>query len=131
MTTNLSQQNLSTYLKPELRNRIDDIIHFNDLNQDAIKTIVDIHIKRLIETMAQQGISCSVDYSIRQYLVEYGYEPEFGARPIKRLIQREILSELSKFMLENPETQKVNIRFDQGIIIQREHLKESSSATAA
>ena len=131
MTTNLSQQNLSTYLKPELRNRIDDIIHFNDLNQDAIKTIVDIHIKRLIETMAQQGISCSVDYSIRQYLVKYGYEPEFGARPIKRLIQREILSELSKFMLENPETQKVNIKFDQGIIIQREHLKESSNATAA
>ena len=131
MTTNLSQQNLSTYLKPELRNRIDDIIHFNDLNQDAIKTIVDIHIKRLIETMAQQGISCSVDYSIRQYLVKYGYEPEFGARPIKRLIQREILSELSKFMLENPEIQKVIIKFDQGIIIQREHLKESSSAAAA
>ena len=64
-------------------------------------------------------------------LIKYGYEPEFGARPIKRLIQREILSELSKFMLENPETQKVNIKFDQGIIIQREHLKESSSAAAA
>ena len=131
MTTNLSQQKVSTYLKPELRNRIDDIIHFNDLNRDSIKTIVDIHIKRLIETMAQQGLSCTVDDSIKQYLIKYGYEPEFGARPIKRLIQREILSELSKFMLENPGIKKVNIKFDQGIIIEREHLKESSSAVAA
>ena len=131
MTTNLSQQEVNTFLKPELRNRIDDIIHFNDLNKDAIEKIVDIHIKRMIDTLAQQGLTCTVDDSIREYLVKYGYEPEFGARPIKRLIQREILSELSKFMLENPEIQEINLYFDQGIIIQRKYIEQSNSAAAA
>ena len=131
MTTNLSQQEVDTFLKPELRNRIDDIIHFNDLNKDAIEKIVDIHIKRMIDALAQQGLTCTVDDSISEYLVKYGYEPEFGARPIKRLIQREILSELSKFMLENPEMQEINLIFDQEIIIKRERLEETSSAAAA
>ena len=131
MTTNLSQQEVNTFLKPELRNRIDDIIHFNDLNKDAIEKIVDIHIKRMIDALAQQGLTCTVDDSIREYLVKYGYEPEFGARPIKRLIQREILSELSKFMLENPEIQEINLDFDQGIMIQRKNIEQSNSAAAA
>ena len=131
MTTNLSQQEVNTFLKPELRNRIDDIIHFNDLNKDAIEKIVDIHIKRMIDALAQQGLTCTVDDSIRKYLVKYGYEPEFGARPIKRLIQREILSELSKFMLENPEIQEINLDFDQGIMIQRKNIEQSNSAAAA
>ena len=131
MTTNLSQQEVNTFLNPELRNRIDDIIHFNDLNKDAIEKIVDIHIKRMIDALAQQGLTCTVDDSISDYLVKYGYEPEFGARPIKRLIQREILSELSKFMLENPEMQEINLIFDQEIIIKRERLEETSSAAAA
>ncbi len=131
MTTNLSRQEVNTFLKPELRNRIDDIIHFNDLNKDAIEKIVDIHIKRMIDTLAQQGLICTVDDSIREYLVKYGYEPEFGARPIKRLIQREILSELSKFMLENPEIHEINLDFDQGIIIQQNNIEQSNSAAAA
>jgi len=131
MTTNLSQQEVNTFLKPELRNRIDDIIHFNDLNKDAIEKIVDIHIKRMIDALAQQGLTCTVDDSISEYLVKYGYEPEFGARPIKRLIQREILSELSKFMLENPEIQEINLDFDQGIMIQRKNIEQSNSAAAA
>ncbi len=131
MTTNLSRQEVNTFLKPELRNRIDDIIHFNDLNKDAIEKIVDIHIKRMIDTLAQQGLICTVDDSIREYLVKYGYEPEFGARPIKRLIQREILSELSKFMLETPEIHEINLDFDQGIIIQQNNIEQSNSAAAA
>jgi len=131
MTTNLSRQEVNTFLKPELRNRIDDIIHFNDLNKDAIEKIVDIHIKRTIDTLAQQGLTCTVDDSIREYLVKYGYEPEFGARPIKRLIQREILSELSKFMLETPEIHEINLDFDQGIIIQQNNIEQSNSAAAA
>ncbi|MDP7273691.1 MAG: AAA family ATPase [Candidatus Marinimicrobia bacterium] len=131
MTTNLSRQEVNTFLKPELRNRIDDIIHFNDLNKDAIEKIVDIHIKRMIDTLAQQGLICTVDDSIREYLVKYGYEPEFGARPIKRLIQRGILSELSKFMLETPEIHEINLDFDQGIIIQQNNIEQSNSAAAA
>ena len=131
MTTNLSRQEVNTFLKPELRNRIDDIIHFNNLNKDTIEKIVDIHIKRMIDTLAQQGLICTVDDSIREYLVKYGYEPEFGARPIKRLIQREILSELSKFMLETPEIHEINLDFDQGIIIQQINIEQSNSAAAA
>ena len=92
---------------------------------------MDIHIKRTIDTLAQQGLTCTVDDSIREYLVKYGYEPEFGARPIKRLIQREILSELSKFMLETPEIHEINLDFDQGIIIQQNNIEQSNSAAAA
>ena len=119
MTTNLTESELNIYLKPELRNRIDEIVKFNDLNEDVIEKIVDLHIRGMIQNIEKQGITCHVDGSIRNYLIKNGYQPEYGARPINRLIRRDILSEVSKYMLENPEVESINIGYDNGVIVSR------------
>ena len=117
MTTNLTESELNIYLKPELRNRIDEIVKFNDLNEDVIEKIVDLHIRGMIQNIEKQGITCHVNGSIRDYLIKNGYQPEYGARPINRLIRRDILSEVSKYMLENPEVESINIGHDNGVIV--------------
>ena len=117
MTTNLTESELNIYLKPELRNRIDEIVKFNDLNEDIIEKIVDLHIRGMIQNIEKQGITCHVNGSIRNYLIKNGYQPEYGARPINRLIRRDILSEVSKYMLENPEVESINIGHDNGVIV--------------
>ncbi len=119
MTTNLTESELNIYLKPELRNRIDEIVKFNDLNEDVIEKIVDLHIRGMIQNIEKQGITCHVNGSIRNYLIKNGYQPEYGARPINRLIRRDILSEVSKYMLENPEVESINIGYDNGVIVSR------------
>ena len=117
MTTNLTESELNIYLKPELRNRIDEIVKFNDLNEDVIEKIVDLHIRGMIQNIEKQGITCHVDGSVRNYLIKNGYQPEYGARPINRLIRRDILSEVSKYMLENPKVESINIGHDNGVIV--------------
>jgi ATP-dependent Clp protease ATP-binding subunit ClpB len=119
MTTNLTESELNIYLKPELRNRIDEIVKFNDLNEDVIEKIVDLHIREMIQNIEKQGITCHVDGSIRNYLIKNGYQPEYGARPINRLIRRDILSEVSKYLLENPDVESINIGYDNGVIVSR------------
>ncbi len=117
MTTNLTESELNIYLKPELRNRIDEIVKFNDLNKEVVEKIVDMHIRRMIENIEKQGIRCHVDGSICNYLIKNGYQPEYGARPINRLIRRDILSEVSKYLLENPDVESINIKYDNGVIV--------------
>ena len=117
MTTNLTESELNIYLKPELRNRIDEIVKFNDLNKEVVEKIVDMHISRMIENIEKHGITCHVDGSIRNYLIKNGYQPEYGARPINRLIRRDILSEVSKYLLENPDVESINIKYDNGVIV--------------
>ena len=117
MTTNLTESELNIYLKPELRNRIDEIVKFNDLNKEVVEKIVDMHIRGMIQTIEKQGIKCIVNGGIRDYLIKNGYQPEYGARPINRLIRRDILSEVSKYLLENPEVESINVGYDNGVIV--------------
>jgi len=119
MTTNLTESELNIYLKPELRNRIDEIVKFNDLNKEVIENIVDMRIRGMIQNIEKQGITCHVNGSVHDYLIKSGYQPEYGARPINRLIRRDILSEVSKYMLENPEVESINIGYDNGVIVSR------------
>ena len=118
MTTNLTESELNIYLKPELRNRIDEIVKFNDLNKEVVEKIVDMHIRGMIQTIEKQGIKCIVNGGIRDYLIKNGYQPEYGARPVNRLIRRDILSEVSKYMLENPQTESIHIGYDDnGVVV--------------
>ena len=117
MTTNLTESELNIYLKPELRNRIDEIVKFNDLSKEVVEKIVDMHISRMIENIEKHGTTCHVDGSIRNYLIKNGYQPEYGARPINRLIRRDILSEVSKYLLENPDVESINIKYENGVIV--------------
>ena len=116
MTSNLKESELKSVLRPELLNRIDEIIIFDDLSEHIIEQIVEMQLEELRRKIALQKISIECDDSVKAYLVQNGYQREYGARPINRLIRREILSELSRHMLENPETEKINITIDDGEI---------------
>ncbi len=117
MTTNLKEEELKEFMKPELRNRIDEIIQFNDLDKKLMKKIVDIHIKQMLDNLNKEGIECEVSKRVTEYLVENGYQPEYGARPIKRIIRRDILSKISRFMLEQPSITKIKIDYQNKIKI--------------
>ena len=75
-----------------------------------------MQLDELRRKLALKKILVECDDSVKAYLVQKGYQREYGARPINRLIKREILSELSRHMLENPETEKINITIDEGDI---------------
>ncbi len=91
---------LRQQLRPEFFNRIDDIIVFHSLSKEEISQIVLLQFMRLQKRMKQQGISVKMTEGAREYLARHGYQPEFGARPIKRLVQKEIVNELAKEILE-------------------------------
>ena len=103
MTSNMAQDDVKKYLRPEFINRIDEIITFNDLNEEVIKKIVDIQLDLVHKRLTEQNITLEIDQSVKDHLVINGYVLEYGARPINRIIKREILAELSKNILENPE----------------------------
>jgi len=117
MTTNLRESELNIFLRPELRNRIDEIVKFNDLTKEVVEKIVEMHIQGMIRTIEKQNIKCTVNGGIREHLIKNGYQPEYGARPVNRLIRRDILSEVSRHMLEHPEIESIHIDYDNGVVI--------------
>ena len=110
---------LRQQLRPEFLNRIDDIIVFHALSKDEIAKIVDLQFKQVQTKLAKQGIRITLADTAKEYLAGHGYQPEFGARPLKRLIQREIVNELAKYMLEgNISTQNtINIKYENGALV--------------
>lgn len=81
--------------KPEFLNRIDEIIIFNVLTRDGIMAIVDLQIEALRKKMEERGMKVAIDVQAKKYIVDNGFDPDFGARPIKRLIQKAILDQLA------------------------------------
>ncbi len=86
-------------IRPEFLNRIDEVIMFQPLMIDDIKEIIRIQLNDLKEQLAKNGVILEfTDYAL-EYLAENGFDPQFGARPLKRLIQKRIVNELSKKLL--------------------------------
>ena len=90
---------LKQTIRPEFLNRIDDIIMFTPLNKENIIEIVKLQLKSVTKMLSQQGITFDSTQEAIAYLAEKGYNPEYGARPVKRVIQKEVLNELSKEIL--------------------------------
>jgi ATP-dependent Clp protease ATP-binding subunit ClpB len=90
---------LKQSVRPEFLNRIDDIIMFTPLSKANIVEIVGLQLKGVTKILAQQGITFDATQEAVSYLAEKGYNPEYGARPVKRVIQKEVLNELSKEIL--------------------------------
>jgi len=88
-------EEVQAHLKPEFINRIDEIIVFLPLGKEEIKKIVDLLISRLRGRLKEQNMDIVLSEEVKEYLAERGYDPDFGARPLKRIIQREIESPLS------------------------------------
>jgi ATP-dependent Clp protease ATP-binding subunit ClpB len=86
---------LQAHFRPEFLNRIDEIVIFHPLEKEHLKEIVDIQLRRVEELMRSKGYSLDVSPEARQYLAEVGYDPDYGARPLKRAIQRELQDPLA------------------------------------
>ncbi|MCH5239320.1 MAG: ATP-dependent chaperone ClpB [Muribaculaceae bacterium] len=95
---------LKMKIRPEFLNRIDEIVMFTPLNKKEIQEIVDLQVKGVQKMLASNGVTLEVTPQALELLAEDGYDPEFGARPVKRTIQRMVLNQLSKDIL----SQKVN-----------------------
>ena len=118
---------LKATFRPEFLNRIDETIVFNQLSEKVISKIVKIQLQDLNKILANKKIRLDIsDYAV-EYLSKKGYEPQFGARPIKRLMQKEILNGLSKELLEDKIKEGDNIlidSFDENILFRREDIIE-------
>jgi ATP-dependent Clp protease ATP-binding subunit ClpB len=90
---------LKQTVRPEFLNRIDDTVMFTPLSRANITDIVGLQLKGITKMIAKQGITFDATPEARKYLADKGYHPEYGARPVKRVIQKEVLNELSKEIL--------------------------------
>ncbi len=91
---------LKDYFRPEFLNRVDDVVIFDVLKPEAIRQIVDIQIGEVRKRLAQKNIELNIDEKVLSYLAEEGYDPHYGARPLKRLIQTKILTPIATAMIE-------------------------------
>jgi ATP-dependent Clp protease ATP-binding subunit ClpB len=113
---------LKQTLRPEFLNRLDDVIVFKPLRLDEITGIVRIQLGHLTAMLAERGINLGFTEEAVKYLAAQGYDPQFGARPLKRVIQREVVNELSRRILAGTlETgQRIELdRFDENGIVFR------------
>ena len=100
MTSNLRGENqLREFFRPEFLNRLDEVLTFDALSQDQIRSIVDVQLDRLAAHLAEQEIALEVSPAAREALAAAGYDPEFGARPLKRVIQKEVQNLLAGSIL--------------------------------
>ncbi|HLO79710.1 MAG TPA: ATP-dependent chaperone ClpB [Chitinophagaceae bacterium] len=112
---------LRSTIRPEFLNRVDDIIMFRPLMKKEIRNIITIQLNQLTRLVAQSGINLEfTDYTL-DYLAENGFDPQFGARPLKRLIQKEIVNTLSKRILAGDidRTQPVIVDVFDGVVVFR------------
>ena len=100
MTSNLKEEELRMRMRPEFINRIDEIVNFHSLTKDDIREIVRIQMSLLEKKLSDENVSLKYTRAFEDAMVENGYEPEFGARPVKTLIQRELVNLLAKEILE-------------------------------
>ncbi len=96
MTSNAQRDQLRSIFRPEFLNRIDDIITFSPLNEAEIQQIVRLQVDKVVKMVAQNGITLNVTDAAISVIAKAGFDPQFGARPVKRAIQDKLLNELSK-----------------------------------
>ncbi len=112
MTSNASRDMLRKTFRPEFLNRIDDIITFKPLTKEQIGQVVELQMNRVKKMLAPQGFELRWTPAAIQYLAEMGYDPEFGARPVKRAIQDYVLNDLSKKILAEEISREKPITID-------------------
>ena len=123
---------LKKLLSPELINRIDDVIVFDALSKKEVSKILDIQLAELGDRLAERGLTISLKPKAKEYLIENGYNPAMGARPMKRLLRKEIEDPLSMELLSNAgkDYNTVSIECNNGKIkVKLEKLEYNNSHT--
>jgi ATP-dependent Clp protease ATP-binding subunit ClpB len=132
MTSNLrSPEALREFFRPEFLNRVDEIVQFEPLTRDQLAGIVDIQLTRLRGRLAERGLRIELTDAAKEALAEAGWDPAFGARPLKRAIQRMVENPLALRLLEGDFGEGDTIRVDaqHGELV-FERAEETSQATA-
>ena len=104
---------LQAHFRPEFLNRIDEVVVFHPLTRENISQIVDIQMRRVAELLAERGYILEISEAAREYLADVGYDPDFGARPLKRAIQRELQDPLAMHILSGEFSEGDLVRVDQ------------------
>jgi len=107
---------LRGHFRPEFLNRVDDIIIFHSLDESQLATIVEIQLRRLEKRLAQQQLTLDVDKTAKRLIAKEGYDPQFGARPLKRAIQEKLLDPLAMRVLagEFKPGDRINVKASDG-----------------
>ncbi|CAI2619592.1 ATP-dependent Clp protease ATP-binding subunit ClpE [Apilactobacillus kunkeei] len=100
---------LGDYFKPEFLNRFDDIVEFNQLSKDDLKKIVSLMLENVNKMLKNRGITIDVSDAAKDKLVEKGYNPEMGARPLRRVIQEEVEDKVADYYLNNPSSKHLSV----------------------
>ena len=101
MTSNLPESQLKTFFRPEFLNRIDDIVVFKSLTIEQIEKIVDLIIESLIKRLEERGIGLKLSEDARRFIAKESYDEEFGARPVKRYVQKNIENQIAEMIISN------------------------------
>ena len=99
MTSNVPEGELRNHFRPEFLNRIDDIIVFKQLTEEQIVNVVKMQFDKVKDMLKQNGISIEMTDAATRYIAKISYDPQYGARPVKRMMQRELLNELSRMII--------------------------------
>jgi len=113
MTSNATREQLRLTMRPEFLNRIDEIITFTPLTQEQIADVVRLQMKKVTDMLEPQGIHLETTESAISYLAKEGYDPDFGARPVKRAIQQLVLNDLSRKILADEVNREKPIIIDE------------------
>jgi ATP-dependent Clp protease ATP-binding subunit ClpB len=103
---------LKQTIRPEFLNRIDELIMFTPLNRSEVRNIAELQFRHVQDTLAEMGVTIEASVEALDWLAELGYDPQFGARPLKRVIQKKILNELSKEILAGKVSKDSKIKLD-------------------
>ena len=107
--SDLVQEELKARFKPEFLNRVDEIITFNSLNEESVKSIVRLELEKMNKKLEDRLITLKYDDNLMDYVLKNAYDPNYGARPIKRFIQKELETSLSKLILKENINSNCNI----------------------
>ena len=126
-----AMEELKRIMAPELINRIDDIVVFNPLKREEISKILDIQIAELENRLSERNIHLSIKPKARDYLLDHGYEPSMGARPMRRLIQNEIEDQLANLILGGKvgESGEVEVTFEKEKLVVKAAKEKKVKAT--
>ncbi|WP_046721190.1 ATP-dependent Clp protease ATP-binding subunit [Heyndrickxia coagulans] len=108
---------LGDFFKPEFLNRFDNIVEFKPLEKEHLVKIVDLMLGELDETLNEQAITLDVTAEAKEKIAELGYDPAFGARPIRRVIQEKIEDRIADFILDHPESKNFKAEVREGDIV--------------
>ncbi|MEO0275967.1 MAG: AAA family ATPase [candidate division WOR-3 bacterium] len=114
----LAMQEIKNYFKPEFINRIDEIVIFNPLGEKEILKIIDLLLEPIKENLIEKGIEIEFEESSKFFLLQRGYDPNFGARPLRRVISRYIENEIAKMIIEGKVSKgkKIKVKEENGIL---------------